>query len=382
MSTPPRTWLIGLLLLLPLSVSGSPGNLTEAEQQLQQVREEIESLRRERARLDRRQGELQQSLQRSEEMIARQHESLHELQPQLEASSTRLASLAQELKVSAQQLGIQREQLAEQLRSVWRSDSGDLLRLLLEHDDPATLERVLTYHGYLQRAREEQLLALTTTLREVERLNASEREERERLGELHRRESSSLAALEATQRERHQIIDQLQRQIGDSEARETELVRDAEELETVLSTLRAAVSRLAPTAPAKPFRTLRGSLPWPVEGGVRVRFGSTRGSSGLRWRGIVIDASEGAPVQATASGRIVLTEWLRGYGLVIIVDHGDDYLTLYAHNQSLFREVGEEIMQGETIAAAGSSGGGNRGGVYFEIRHRGEALNPQQWLKK
>jgi septal ring factor EnvC (AmiA/AmiB activator) len=179
------------------------------------------------------------------------------------------------------------------------------------------------------------------------------------------------------------LLAALEREIGAKDRRLKALVEDEARLQRVLATLRRALADLPRGFDAeKPFPTQRGHLPWPASGSVKAAFGARRGVGELKWNGILIAAPEGRAVHAVHRGRVAFADWLRGFGLLMIVDHGDGYMSLYGHNQHLLKEVGEWVEAGEAVASVGASGGRAESGLYFEIRHDGRPVDPVRWLAR
>ncbi len=312
-----------------------------------------------------------------------------------------------------QQRSGQRDAIERQVRNAYALGRQSKMKALLNQQEPATLSRALTYYDYFNRARAEQIDGYVALLSELDTLQPQiER----RAGELRgarddldqrRRE------LDRARAERERALAKLNATIKNKDQEYQQLAQDRSALEAVLKKIERAAAEAAarqrqqqaakpaPAAPAgkpsgggfavtatspvagnKPFGQLRGQLPWPVAGKAVNRFGAQRGNSPLRWQGINIAAREGETVRAVHGGKVVFADWLRGSGLLLIVDHGDGYLTLYAHNQSLLRNVGDTVRAGDAIATVGNSGGQAQAGLYFEIRHRGVPSDPTAWCRR
>lgn len=290
--------------------------------------------------------------------------------------------LRREVGVLDRQLAEAEDALARQLRVAYLLGREDRLKLLLNVEDSASLERQLGYHAYLARAREQQIAAVREDLDRRRRLGKQLLIERAEQQRLHLERSRQLASLEQATALRQAVLETLDRRID-------EQGRDLERLQSDRAQLQALVERLervlaeakARAAAPRPFPTQRGGLPWPVRGSAVVRFGDPR-SGNLQWQGIVIAAGSGDEVRAVHAGRVVFADWLPGYGLVMILDHGAGYLSIYAHNQALFRQLGVQVALGEVIAAVGDTGGAGRTGLYFEIREAGRPVDPHPWLAK
>ena len=301
----------------------------------------------------------------------------------VEASDAALARIGEELTrldVERDELEGKRQRLAERigehLAAAYRLRGGDFLSLLLDQRSPAQMQRMLVYHRYLIDARLDALDSYRRAASQLERnaaaLAAREvaaRGERERL--VNRRRQ-----LERTRTERRTLIAELQKDVEDRVSRRAALLRDQQRLQALF----AELQRRSPELDATDFAARKGSLPWPLEGVPVSRFGQPRVDGRLQWHGLLLRAEPGTPVRAVHRGRVVFADWLRGFGLLTIVDHGDGYMTLYGHAEVLAKRPGDMVESGEVIARAGQSGGAQTSGLYFEIRRHGDATDPLQWV--
>ena len=277
-------------------------------------------------------------------------------------------------------LGRLREQIAALVRSAYLSGGRERLALLLGGGDPARLQRLLAYHDYILQARAEKLRELRATAAELAETET----------DLTRRQSeieAVLAELDAERRQlaeqenaRRQVLAELDRTLADTQRRLERLRRDAQALKEVVARASRRLADLKVPG-ERAFEALRGRLPWPVRGRLAVRFGAEKVGN-LRWDGVIIEAPEGREVHTVRGGRVAWADWLRGYGLLMIIDHGDGYMTLYGHNQALLKQTGDWVSAGETIALVGRSGGRRRPGLYFGIRHHGKPVNPVRWCRR
>jgi septal ring factor EnvC (AmiA/AmiB activator) len=256
------------------------------------------------------------------------------------------------------------------------------VKILLNQQDPGVVARVLTYYDYLNRER----IARMRLIRErVDKLQETQRQitdEQARLEALLAQRTEEKAAIEAEQQSRRDVLARLTREISDQGQQLSQLRADEKQLQSLLRGLQEALSDI-PAAPVqqKRFTQLRGALRWPTQGVIRHAFGEPK-IGALRWDGVMIAAPEGKEVRAVHAGRVAFADWLRGFGLLLIVDHGEGYMTLYGHNQSLFKEAGDWVEAGEPVAAIGDTGGRKETGVYFAIRRAGKAVNPAKWCLK
>jgi septal ring factor EnvC (AmiA/AmiB activator) len=300
--------------------------------------------------------------------LARQQQHLHELRAKERADSQALVA--------------ERDALAAQVRGAYATGRQERIKLLLNQEDPATLSRVLTYYDYLHRARAARMARLQQGLAELARTREQIGLEASRLAALQANRRAEKQSLEQSRDQRRRVVRALARELLSQGREMDQLQRDEQALSELLKGLRDALSDIPPEAPGEqPFNTRKGKLPWPAKGRLVARYGQAKIGS-LRWDGVMISAPEGREVRAVHHGRVAYADWLRGFGLLLIIDHGDGYMTLYGNNQSLYKETGDWVEAGEAIAAVGNSGGRERPGMYFGIRFKGKPVNPRRWCRR
>jgi len=379
-----RLWVAALLLAVPLVglSATATGDTAATEAQLEKLRARIHGLQKEldstRGEYDRRSGQLR----RTEKQMATLHLDLARTERALGESERRLTVLEDDRRRHVVALGEQRGALAEQVRAAYATGRQERLKILLNQQDPARLGRMLGYYDYLNRARVARITAIEQLL---DRLQAVEHEaaaERERFAALRERHRLSASALQDERKARAEVVATLAGEIADKGRELARFRADEARLAGLIESLQRALDDIPTVAPPqRPFGELRGRLTWPADGRLGARFGQRRPVVGLAWQGVMIEAREGQAVRAVAHGRVAFADWLRGYGLLLILDHGDGYMSLYGYNQALNKEVGDWVEEGETIATVGRSGGRQRAGLYFEIRHRGKPVNPARWCR-
>jgi len=262
----------------------------------------------------------------------------------------------------------------------------DALRVALSGQDPAAVSRALHYAGYVSRAAAALLADYRSGIAEAERLAREAAAQREQLRSLEQASRADRDRILAQRRERRRLLAQLAHQLRESRreikvlrADETRLAKLVEALGRVIS---ARVERVPqPDSRNEPFSALRGRLSLPVRGELTGRFGAPRRAAGTEAKGVFIRAPEGQPVRAIARGQVVYADWMRGFGNLLILDHGEAYLSIYANNESLLKQVGDAVAIGEPVATTGASGGNEETGLYFELRHLGRAFDPLRWVK-
>jgi len=238
---------------------------------------------------------------------------------------------------------------------------------------------MFVYYSYFGRARAGQIRLIEDDVQRIAQLETQLSAEDAKLAELESRQKAQLGTLEAARERRSQVLATLEAQSHTRAQNLERLKSEQAGLEKLLRELRAALARF-PVEGNDAFTRLRGKLGWPVAGSLVARFGDAR-AGGVRWDGVLLATERGTPVKAVCAGRVIYADWLPGLGLLTIVDHGDGYLSLYGHNDKLLKAVGEEVAAGDTLAAAGDSGGSSRPEVYFEIRKDGKPIDPRPWFK-
>jgi septal ring factor EnvC (AmiA/AmiB activator) len=326
--------------------------------------------------------ELAGHLQDAERQIGRLARKLRVLDARLQRQRQRLKQLRDDQLAQTRALDGQRAALAQQVRAAYAMGRQERLKILLNQQDPATVSRVMVYYDYLNRARAQRMRDIRV---QMQRLAVVEREildEERTLAGLRDEQEAELTSMQRTQAIRQRVVAELIRELGDQGRQLKRLQGNERDLQTLIKGLEQALADIPTVYPQqRKFAGLRGRLPWPAKGRLVNRFGAPKLGS-LRWDGVMISAPEGREIRAVHYGRVAFADWLRGFGLLLIVDHGDGYMTLYGHNQSLFKEAGDWVDVGEPLALVGSSGGRERAGVYFGIRHQGRAVDPAKWCKR
>src|SRR5690606_22065978 len=244
---------------------------------------------------------------------------------------------------------------------------------------PARAGRMFAYYSYFGRARADRIASIEAHVAEIAALDAQLQAEEERLVALEAQQKEQVAQLEAARAERGKALAALDAASRSRAAKLEDLRSQQAGLEKLVRDLRRALERF-PVDPTAAFAKLRGKLAWPTTGRIVATYGSARAGA-IKWDGMMIATARGAPVRSVASGRIAYADWLPGLGLLVIVDHGGGYLSLYGHNDQLYKAVGERVAPGDTIAAAGDSGGRSRPELYFEIRRGGKPIDPRPWFR-
>lgn len=375
-------WLALLLLPILAVAQDLPAGDDEADlvKRLGQVKEQLAAAERERSQradaVNRSLGELA----KVERQIAERNRVLNQLGADAAAAEARLVELQAERARQETELSGQKESLAALMRSAYALGRLDTLKLLLAQDQLADSGRLLAYQSQLQRVRLAQIGRVRELLGSLKALQTETETTRTALEEIRAAEASNLLALETERRQRRGILAELKRALAAVEARVDELDQDRSDIEALLAQLRSVIGDVPSLLPEdRPFAELKGRMPRPLDGKLLLGFGQThlgRASAGVR-----IAASRGEQVRAVARGRVAFADWLRGYGLLLILDHGDGYMSLYGRCESLLASEGEWIEAAAPVALAGDSGGASEVALYFELRHGGQALDPAAWWR-
>lgn len=368
-------------MFVVLWLAGASGaiaaNPTSAE--LAAVRARIADVQK---RLENDQGErdeLRRELRASERDVGALTFALRELEAGVRVEAAALARTQAQSQRQSELLRAQRSALAQQIRVAYQQNArgGDTLQLFLQQQDPAQVARFWVYHGYYSRARAAQMTQLRTQLGVLQRLRSEAAQRHAELARLRADQSHKRAQLLQSQRRKTTLLASLTQRIAGQRDILTDLRADAARLGRLVVDVQRAVADLPlPPAASGPFGRAKGRLSPPLRGRLKV------GTRDARWKGILLSAPVGGEVLAVHTGRVVFADWLRGFGLLLILEHGDGYMTLYGHNQSLFKRVGDTVAPGDVVAVAGNTGGFAEPGLYFEIRHHGEARNPLEWLAR
>jgi len=326
---------------------------------------------------------VQHTLSKTETRIGRQSKNLRYLSRKLKNRKKTLAKLKRQRRKEEQKLLAQRELLGKQVRSAFMIGRQEYLKLMLNQEDPALVGRTLVYYDYFNQARSEQINQVQAALEKIENLSVAISAEAKRLQQTRTKQQAEKKALEKTYRERALVLASLSRDIKSKDQQLTQMSADEKRLQNLLQAINKAMPDIfAEAGNHKSFVAYKGKLVWPVNGQVKKLFGKRRKSGKLKWNGVIIRAAKGREVHAISHGRVAYADWLRGYGLLLIIDHGDGYMSLYGHNQSLYKETGDWVDVNEVIGEVGDSGGQQRSGLYFEIRHKGKPTNPSRWCKR
>ncbi|WP_238382891.1 murein hydrolase activator EnvC family protein [Cognatilysobacter segetis] len=418
-----RAALLVMVLALP-GLAGAAQDTRGTEKKLQAIKRELKGVAAERRKIETQRGSASQQLRAADEQVGQTDKSLRQTQSRIENEKSSLAQLRTRQAAMRVTLKGAHAELATLLRAADRQGAAGPLKSLLARDRVEDTQRLLTYHAYLEKARAARIRDLTAQLAELDRVEA---EIARRTGELtaaQKAQAEQLAQLQREREARAALVAQLDARYKDRAAREQALGRDAKALEQLLAKLRIAAAKAraeqkrlaeqrareaaaaakanaeaariakAEGRPAPPPRPVRppvqvatapapqvGGLGWPVSGALLAGYRGLM-PDGRRSDGLLIAASAGTPVRAVADGTVVYAEWMTGYGQLLIVDHGNGYMSLYAHNDALLKDAGTQVRRGDPVATVGTSGGQGRPSLYFELRRGGTPVDPGVWLRR
>ena len=353
----------------------------QSEAELSAVRKEIKALQEKIARESTRRDEGTRALRTSEVEIAAAARKLAEVSGNVRTQEKTRRELEVQTASANRRLGAEKDALARQVRSSYMAGREELTKLLLSQESPAALGRMLVYFDYYNRARSARIAAVAGELAKLAELDAERARVQAELTALEKTQAQEVAALEKSRDERRALVAKLDGEIRDGNAAVTKLRNEEQRLADVVKRLSEVMAGF-PVDTDEPFAKSKGKLVWPVQGRLAGDYGQPRGAGPVKWNGVLLEAAAGTTVRAIHRGRVAFADWLQGLGLLVIVDHGGGYMSLYGHNEALLKESGDWVEPGEPIAQVGDTGGQARPGLYFEIRANGEPVNPNAWMAK
>lgn len=365
------------LFLLGIGLAGGADGASEQEK-LDKLRVRISALQQELEKSSASKSEAADALRDSERAISASNRKLLELaRRQQEASGALLRIQQQAARLRVDMQG-QQTQLAALLYEEYLGGRQEYLQLLLNNRDPNQAARDLHYFGYIARNQAAWIGTLRVNLAQTDVLAAEARQTSNEIAGLRQDASDERAALEQDRQTRQQLLLKISARIRQQNREIGHLQRN----EASLSQLVEKLANMFPQSNSSPFESLRGKLGLPVKGRVTNKFGARRPDGAVAWKGWFLRAPSGQEVKAVAAGQVVFADWLRGFGNLLIIDHGKGYMSLYGNNETLYKQVGDSLRGGDTIAAVGNSGGNEDSGLYFELRHEGKPIDPARWVVK
>lgn len=351
-------------------------------QQLEALKQNIRSIDQWLDKANSEKSGLAKQLRKYEKEIASISTQIRGLTAKNRQLLNELKTLKTQEKKQLTELGGQKEALIKQLKAIYLQGRQPAIKLLLDSDDPQDLSRYITYFSYINEARSEKIEEYKSALDALAATERSILKQQTLLAQNRQALQESKTSLTRESQQRKRVLVKLEGSIKSKSQELEKLKADQGRLESLLREVEQAIANISLPDDAAPFATQKSKLPWPARGKLRERFGSRIAQGKLKSRGIRIVTGNSESVQAVHYGRVVFSDWLRGFGLLLIIDHGDGYMTLYGNNQSLVKETGDWVSGGDIISYSGNSGGAGESGLYFEIRRHGKPLNPTKWLRK
>jgi septal ring factor EnvC (AmiA/AmiB activator) len=321
--------------------------------------------------------EIEQALKADDIAIATVVKKLNKLDQQLIEINKQLKQLNQEQQKLTIAKNKQEQLLAKQIQTAYTSGQHNYLKLLLNQEEPSEVQRSLVYYQYLNKARIDEIDAFKSTIAKLVEVMAQRQKKSQQLAEFKTIQQQQQQVLITEKIKRSQTINALNKQLTSSKDKLTKLITEESNLVAALEELRKLAKK---NVKLMGLNKLRNTLLWPVKGKIQHTFGSKK-QGYLKWKGVLLSAPVGRQVNSIYNGTVLFSDWLKGYGLVTVVDHGEGYMSLYGHNQALLKNVGDRVETGEPIALVGQSGGQSQASLYFEIRYKGQAINPKSWCK-
>ena len=413
-------FLLMLLMLVPTALANK--KMEESKQDLNEVKEKIESLKKELDSAQSAHKDASDALKESETAISVANRKLFEINNKQLQNKKKLSKLETESLSTSQALTAQQQLLSKQLYQQYTQGQQNYAQMILQNENPSAIAQDVQYFSYVAKARAQLISDMQNNLNKINALNTQTASALKEVAALKQKQLEEKQALESQKKAKSKVVVSLSQQISAQRNEIEKLKRDEQNLSNLVERLAKIIppkkvtkKRVKPKAnpieqnkttqpnDVKPsedviendeepsadetpfsgenFAALKGKLRLPVRGDVVNRFGSTRADSGISWKGLFIRASEGAEVKSIASGQVVFADWLRGFGNLIILDHGDGYMSLYGNNQAVLKQVGDTVNTGDTIASVGNSGGNETNGLYYELRRKSKPFDPMSWSR-
>lgn len=360
-----------------LSLTAQASDLKQRQSELEAIQKQISNQQSTLKNTSKQHEKLIKLLEKDEQAIASAARKVNDTKASLRTTDKKLAELnTQKTKLDKLKIN-QQKTLANQLASAYLAGNHDYTKMLLNQQSPATIERLLAYYQYLNDARMASIKELQQTIAELDNIEIAQQEQRNKLNKLVLDQEQQAKSLNQEQAQRQQTLAQLQRTLNSHGAKLEQLQIEEASLKRVVAQALNAMK----DNPAMEGLSSKQHLNWPTKGRIRSGFGSKR-SGEVKWKGVLLSAPEGQSVNAIADGKVIYADWLRGFGMVMVVDHGKGYMSLYGHAQTLLKNAGDSVIKGESVALVGRSGGQTEPGLYFEVRHKGQAVDPARYCRR
>ena len=356
---------------------------SDYQAKLKQIQQRVDAIQISIAARQTRRGKEIGELKKSEKEIASIVKHMRNTGEQSQQAQRELDILSSRSNELSQALENHRQSLNLQLKTAYQTGRTPRIQLLLSQRDPALISRMFNYYNYFNRARQKEIDQALTLLSELAAVRQKQSQVTKRLHESHKALQAQHATMQQARERRRATITKLETALSDDGSKLSHLLQDQRDLEQLLDQLNRLFADIPPPPlERKPFHSMKRKMPWPTPGTLKARYNSLKGTANLRWKGMFIGAEMGNNVRAIHHGQVAFADWMNGFGLILIIDHSDGYMSIYANNQELRKSQGEWVTAGEIIATVGDSGGHSKSGVYFEIRRNGRPINPHSWVKK
>ncbi|MFV8780931.1 murein hydrolase activator EnvC family protein [Microbulbifer sp. SA54] len=352
----------------------------EQQARLAEIKQRIETLQQELNQVKSERDQLLKDLEANEKDISELLQRIDKIKSDMQSRGQKLQELKQEEKQLEESRRSMQRRVEQEVAAAYRLGRQEQIKLLLNQQDPQHIARQLRYHDYFLKQRSRVIDDYVSTLSELETVSSGIQREQDTLARERDQLEDKRRALTSAQQARQRTLDKLATQLASKSGELDKLHGDRSRLQRLVDEVGRAIANLINPSDQTPFAKQRGRMQWPTQGRRANAFGQRR-ANGITWTGVTIRANEGNPVQAIHRGRVVFSDYLRGQGMLIILDHGDGYMSLYGHNQSLTRAIGEWVERGDTIAKVGNTGGLSHSGLYFEIRRHGKPQDPTAWCR-
>ncbi|MCK5395673.1 MAG: peptidoglycan DD-metalloendopeptidase family protein [Gammaproteobacteria bacterium] len=351
------------------------GKLEKLQKSIAKIQKHLKGSKKQRS-------EVVTELKTLESEISKNSKKLNKLKKDLYKIRKQKTTLERELQQLDNKVSAQKTVLSEQMRSAYSLGQQQNLKMLLNQQDPAEVGRAQEYFNYFNRARTEQISLFKASIEQKKQTESKLRETLDIHKKLLKTQKEKTRKRQKQRLQRKKLLAELGGKIKNQENTLSSLQSSRARIENLLKSLGELLADI-PTSPTenKPFKSLKGKLPWPVKGKFLGKFGQSKHYGDLKWNGVLIKSNYGTPVRVISHGRVAFSDWLQGFGFITIIDHGDGYMSLYGNSETLLKQTGDWVRAGEAIATAGDSGGQPQSGVYFEIRSRGKPVNPSKWCK-
>lgn len=384
---------IARLALLSLALVAAPCVAqTTQQEELNNLRKRIGQLQQELEKTNESKSEAADALRESERAISESNRKLSDLALQQRSASAALAQMQQQSAQLGKEMQGQQALLGNLLYQQYLGGREEYFKLLLNNRDPNQAARELQYYEYIARNRAAWINTLRSNQSQLDQLTQQTKQKTTEIAALQQDAQAQKIRLEQDKLAHQQVLNKIAAQLKQQRNEMDRLQRNENRLSQLVAKLSTMLNRPKESGlpsnsklpddrfDGAPFESLKGKLALPVKGQVTNRFGAPHSDSHILWKGLFLRASNGQAVKAVAAGRVVFADWLRGFGNLLIIDHGKGYMSLYGNNETLYKQVGDTLRGGDTIAAVGNSGGNEQSGLYFELRHEGNPLDPMQWV--